>query len=282
MFRPGHKRWWIVLFWVGLAALGLLLNQPAVWATPNTQLEGRYLVRRAEIAFNVTDPEQALVELEQLTHLVHGRFAGDGIKVVVLAGEQREIKATLELPPEMLDTAMARLRGMAWVVFRENIEGQDVSSQLSALQDRLERLRAARRQLRDLLDQAETTAQRQQIERNLADVETEIADVEASLAELQQQIDWARIDILIHQAPPTPTPSLAGTPTPSLTGTATSFPLTPAPTPWRPGETARQARHTLGAILRVLGDMLIAVGIVGGPFLIAGLVGWWVLKRLSR
>lgn len=274
MFEPGRKGRWIVLLWLGLVAAGWLPGQPIAWATPGTQLESHYLVRQAEIAFNVTDLEQALVELEQLAPLVHGRFEGERIQIIVLADEQREVKAVLELPPEMVDTALARLRGMAWCVFRENIESQDVSSQLGELQDRLERLRAARRQLRDLLDQAETTAQRQQIERNLADVEVEIATGEASLAALQQQVDWARIDILIHQAPPTPSPV--------PTGTATSVPLTPAPTPWRPGETARQASHTLGSILRVLGNMLIAAGIVGGPFLVSGLIGWWALKRLSR
>jgi hypothetical protein len=267
--------------WLPLIACWLFGGAAPALASPNPQEQGSHLVRRAEIGFTVTNVEQTAAELNQLAGLVHGHFEGDRIQMILLDDGQHELHATLNLPPEFMDTALARLRGMAVVIFHEQLDSQDVGSQLNELQGRLDRLRVRRRQLRDLLEQADTSDERQQVQTQLSEVEANIAEGEAALAELQQQLDWAVIQVSVHQAPatPTPSPTLAA---PSSTPTALAPPVTPGPTSWRPGETARQASRTLVSIFQVLANALIAVTIVGGPFLISGLLGLWVLRRLSR
>ena len=235
---------------------------------PSTQ----HLVRQASLTLNVADLERAVVGLDELARTVRGRFAGDGIQTWV-----NKVEATLELPPEMLDTALARLRAMALTVSSEEMENRDVGDQVAELNSRLQGLRSSRRQLRELLDQATTNAERFQVETRLSHVEAEIAQAKAALSELRQAVDWAAIQILIYQAPPTPTPrpTLAPTPAP----TATPIPVKPSPTPWEPGKTVRRATGVLTFIVQSMVDLTIAVTIVWGPFLGLALVGWWLIGR---
>ena len=233
---------------------------------PSTQ----YLVRRAEMEFDVADTERMIVELETLAQVIRGRFSGR-IQIFVATGGLRRVEATLELPPEMLDTALARLRGMALTVLNENIEQRDVSSEVGLLNQQLEQLRVTRRQLRELLERADGEAERQQVETALEQVEAEIADAEMALRGLQRDTDWAVIHIVAHEAPATATPS------PTLT--ATLWPITPSPTPWRPGEIVSAATCVLGSVARALGDVLIVGTIIGGPLVIGILIGWWIRRR---
>ncbi len=288
MFRSKHPSWGSLWLWLPLIACWLFAAPTSALASPHPQGEGRHLLRRAEIALTVTNVEQSRAELEQLAGLVHGHFEGERVQMIVLDDGQRELHARLVLPPELMDTALARLRGMAVAVLHEQIESQDVGSQLDELRDRLERLRARRRQLRDLLEQTDTGDERQQVQTQLTDVETDIAEGETALAELQQQLDWAVIGIHVYPAPATPAPSpllsptLTAPPSPLSPDLTSPLPRPPEREVWRPGETARQASRTLAAILQVLADALIAVTIVGGPFLLFALLGLWLLRRLSR
>jgi hypothetical protein len=225
------------------------------------------------MTLSVADAERTAAALEQLARTLGGRLVGDGVRFSGAANGQREIEATLELPPELLDTALARLRGLALAVREEKVESRDVSSQMNELNRHLEELRATQRQLRALVDQAKTDAERQRVEAALALAEAEIAEAEAALAALRQEADWAVIHVLAQQAPPTLTPS----PPPTIT----PLPVTPSPTPWRPGETVEQATNVLMALLRGLAELAIFVAIVGGPFLIVVLIAWWVGERIK-
>ncbi len=264
-FKPRRlcAAWLVLLGWCILALLAL---SPAVAGMPSAQ----YLVRQADIEFQVVDAGRMIVELETLAQVARGRFVGK-VQVFVATDGQRRVEATLELPPEMLDTALARLRGMALTVLDENVEQRDVSSEIALLNQQLEQLRARRRQLRDLLERADGESERRQVETALEGVEAEIADAEAALNSLQQDVDWAVIRIVAHEAPATATPP------PTLT--ATPLPITPSPTPWRPGETVAAATGVLGAIARALGDVLIVGAIIGGPLIVGILIGWWIRRR---
>jgi hypothetical protein len=271
LFRSEPRRSltaWLLILLCGLSLVATTGGAPA----------DQYLVRRAEITLSVADAERTVTALEELARTVRGRFAGSGILVFRASGGQRRIEATLELPPEMLETALARLRGMSLVVLGEKVENRDVSSQVVELNRKLEQLRATRRRLSNLMERATTDAERRQVQTALSQVEAEIVEAEAALATLRQEADWAVIRILAHEAPPTPTPSPP--PTPSLTPTATSIPVTPSPTPWHPGETVKRATSVLVFIVQGLTDVLIVVTIVGGPFLVVVLVGRWIRGKV--
>jgi hypothetical protein len=259
------------LFWIFL-----ITSTTTAAAVPFAQRRARsaaqYRIRRAEITLSVADAERTVTALEELARTVRGRFAGVGIQIFTESDGRRRVEATLELPPELLDTALARLRGLSLAVLSEQLENRDVSSQVAELNRQLEQWRVTRRQLRDLMDRAETDSERRQVEAELSRTEAEIAMAEATLAAVRYEADWAVIQILAFEAPPTPTP-------PS-TPTASAVPVTPSPTPWRPGETVKQASGILISIVRDLTDVLILLTIVGGPFLMVALVGWWLRGRI--
>jgi hypothetical protein len=218
----------------------------------------------------VGDAERVTVELETLVQVTRGRFV-DEARISVAARGLRSVEATLELPPEMLDTALSRLRGMALTVLKENIEQRDISSEIALLNQQLEQRRARRRQLRDLLERADGESERRQVETALEGVEAEIAAAEATLRGLRQDADWAVVHVVAQEVPAT------ATPLPTLT--ATPRPITPSPTPWRPGETVSAATHVLGSIVRVLGDVLIVGTIIMGPLVVGILIGWWIRRH---
>jgi hypothetical protein len=237
------------------------------------QRAGQHLIRRAEITLNVSDVERAASELDELAWTVRGRL---GDKTVYLSSRRLEVKATLMLPPEMLDTALARLRAMALTVLGEESQSRDVSSQVAELTRQLEQLRATRRQLRDLMDRLATDAEQRRVQTPLSQVEAEIVDAEAALTGLRREADAAIIRILAIETIPTYTPTPS--PTPSPTPTYTPVPPTPSPAPWRPDETVKQASSVLGFILRNMTDVLIIGTVLCGPPLVVLLAGWWAVR----
>jgi hypothetical protein len=237
----------------------------------------QYLIRKAEITISVEDAERTTAALQEVARTVRGSLQDQRMTTVVSDG-RREVRVTLVLPPEMLDTALARLRGMALTVLSERVESRDVSSQVNELNERLEQLRATRRQLQNLTEQAKTDSERRQVQTALSQVETDIADAEATLTALRQEADWAVIRILASEAPATPTPPPSATPSP--TPTITPIPITPSPTPWRPIETVNQATDTLVSLVQKLTDALILAAVIGGPFLVVIGLGWWIVARV--
>jgi hypothetical protein len=237
----------------------------------------QYLIRKAEITISVADAERTITALQEVARTVRGSLQDQRMTTAVSDGQQ-EVQVTLVLPPEMLDTALARLRGMALAVLSERVESRDVSSQVNELNERLEMLRAQRRDLQSLTEQAKTDSERRQVETALSQVETEIADAEATLTGLHQEADWAVIRILAIAAPATSTPPPTATPSP--TPTITPIPITPSPTPWRPIETVNQATDTLVSLVRKVTDALILAVVVGGPFLVVIGLGWWIVARV--
>jgi hypothetical protein len=199
---------------------------------------------------------------------------------MLFSSRRREVNANLVLPPEMLDTALVRLRGMALTILSEKVENSDVSIQVAELNRQLEQHQATRDHLQTLLDRVVTDSDRRQVQTSLSQTEAEMAELEASLVALRQEADWAVIRILALETLPTPTP--LPTLTPTLTPTATPIRVTPSPTPWQPGETAKQATSVLVSILQGLSDVLIVLSIVGGPFLVLVLVGWWMAGRVRK
>lgn len=266
---------------------GLLV--PLLWLSLTARVAGgpplgrgarpapQYLIRKAEITISVADAERTITALQEVARTVRGSLQDQRMTTVVSDG-RREVQVTLVLPPEMLDTALARLRGMALTVLSERVESRDVSSQVNELNERLEMLRAQRRDLQNLTEQAKTDSERRQVQTALSQVETDIADAEATLMALRQEADWAVIRILAIAAPATATPPPTATPSP--TPTITPIPITPSPTPWRPIETVNQATDTLVSLVRKVTDALILAVVVGGPFLVVIGLGWWIVARV--
>jgi hypothetical protein len=266
---------WLLALWCWLA-----LAQPAV---------GQYVVWQVEIKLIVADVQRTADGLAEAARLARGRLVNQEIEILVYPDREPELETTLKVPPEMLETALARLRGMALEVLSEELQSNDVSSQVNELNDRLTQLRASRRRLQELLERAESDEERRQVETALSGSKDEINEAEAGLSALRQQVDWVAIHILARQAPPTPTPT--STPAPTLraepqdearTPRPSAIPVTPSPTPWNPGKTVGQATDTLVWLFQHSIDLLIVVTVVWGPFIFLALGLWWFGRRAIK
>lgn len=170
---------------------------------------------------------------------------------------------------------MRRLRGLALKVLDENASGTDVTDQYVDLESRLRNLEATEIRIRAFLDKAVTVEEALQVNQKLADITAQIEQVKGQMNYLKDRSAYSTITV--HLSPEVPTPTL--TPTPTATPTPTP---TPTPVAWRPDQTFKRSTGILGSILRTLGDLLIWITIVFGPFvLLAGLVIWLGI-RLRR
>jgi hypothetical protein len=278
LFRNGPRRRWaawplVILCWLSISTAAAGLRPEKISARPAAQ----YVIRRAEITLEVADAERTGSALEELARTVRGHLDDETLR---FSSSRREVKADLVLPPEMLGTALVRLRGMALTVLSEKVENNDVSNQVSELNRQLEQLEVAQGHLQSLLERAATDSEQRQVQTSLSQTEAEMSELEARLVVLRQEADWAVIAILALETVPTPTP--LPTLTPSLTPTVTPIPATPSPTPWQPSETVQQATSVLVSILQDLSDVLIVLAIVGGPFLALVLGGWWMAGRVRK
>ncbi len=268
-----HLAAWLLALWCWL-----LLAAPVV-GLQSPPAVGQYVVRRVEITFSVTDVQRTADSLVEAARLARGRFVDQEIAILVHpGGGEPGLETTLKVPPEMLETTLARLRGMALEMVSEELQSSDVSSQVSELNDRLTRLRASRRRLRELLERAETDEEQRQVETALSETDGEVAEAEASLSALRQEADWVAIHILVHQAPPTPTPT--STPAPTRTPRPTIVPVTPSPTPWNPVEKVEQTTKILVWLFQDSIDLFIMFTVVWGPFIVLVLGLWWFVRRV--
>lgn len=268
-----------ILTWLCLCLAAGWIPLRASAASHAAQTPPPYLLNEATVVLSIDDVEGTVAELKVLARAVGGRFVDDEFQISVLPDGLREVKTSLELPPEMLDTALARLRTMALSVRHEKVERQDVSSQINELQAILERHTASRRRLRGLLDETSSEHERSQIESQINIIQTAIVSVEAQLGQLRYMTNWAVIHILAHEIAPTPTAVPA---TPTFTPTLAPPTATPTPAVWRPGKTVHQASGVLFGLLRTLADWLIVFGILCGPVLALGLTAWGVFQVIKR
>ena len=233
----------------------------------------RLIIKNAELTLLVADTDNAL----DLTAQIAGDTGGYILSSRVwykdwLDESYKYATVTLSVPADQFEPTMRRLRQMALRVEDETASGQDVTDQYVDLQSRLENLQATRDRIRTFLDQAETVEEAMQVNDKLAEVEGEIERVQGRMNYLFDRAAYSTITIQLTPELPEATP----TPTP-----------TPTPQPsWDPGESAARAGDTLGAILRVLAEIAIWVGIVVLPLLappmgLLALIGW-IWRRISR
>jgi hypothetical protein len=163
---------------------------------------------------------------------------------------------------DQFERAMRRLRGLALQVMDETASGRDATDEYVDLQSRLGNLEATRDRIREFLNQAKDVEESLRVNDQLATIEEQIEQVRGRMNYIFDRATYSTITMQISPelppVTPTPTPPLPPTPTP-----------TPTPTPpWNPMQTAHQAGHTLGSILRVLTEITIWIAIVVVPYLL--------------
>lgn len=114
-------------------------------------------------------------------------------------GAARQLKATLRVPAEHLEAALAELRKLGHIE-QESRSNEDVSKQYVDLQARLKNARATEQRVLDLLRQR--TGKLEDVleaERELARIREEIEVKERQRANLEHQVRYATVQVQIRE-----------------------------------------------------------------------------------
>jgi hypothetical protein len=159
---------------------------------------------------------------------------------------------TIRVPAERFDATRAALSSLG-EVDNENINGQDVSSQLVDLGARITSLKAEEAAYQTLLGKATEIGDILQIQDQLFSVRTQIEQLEAEQANLNDQATFSTITISLYE------PGVAFTPTPEPEQSILS----------------KAWDDAIGGALNVLGGMVVILG-YAVPLAALALVGWGV------
>ncbi len=230
---------------------------PAVAGVAN-----RMIVRNARLSLQVAEVRQALAEINRLAGDLHG-FVGTSRRWS--EGERDLASLTLRVPVIALDSALARLRGLAVRVDDETLGGEDVTAQAVDLGAQLTNLRATEAELRALLA---TVRQRTQKASDVLEVHTELSrirgEIEQRTAQLQSLSQLAALATI----------------TIDLRPDAVTVPVVAEG--WQPRAVLHDATRALVATGRSVAEAAIWMAVVGLPALLVALALGTGLRALLR
>jgi hypothetical protein len=162
-----------------------------------TSIPGPMIIRTAALALTTRDFDKARASVEEVLHRHRGYIGEMNVNAPVGAG--RSFTATLRIPADQLDAAMADLRKLGRVE-SESQGGQDVTSQYVDLEARLSNEKNTERRLTDLLLQrtgklSDVLA----VENEISRVRGEIERMEAERKNLSNQVDFATITTTVSE-----------------------------------------------------------------------------------
>jgi hypothetical protein len=206
----------------------------------------RLIIRNGSISMAVEDTRAAQQSVEKVV----AEMADEGAYVVSseeyggIEGGSPYVGMTIRVPATRFDEAMDRLADLAVRVIARDESGQDVTEEYVDLETRLESLEAARERLLEIMQEARTTKDLLEAERQLTEREAEIESLKGRVQYLAQSARLASIRI-------------------ELQPYILSQPVSGA---WRPAESVRQAYETLVDSLWGAGDFMIFFAIAILPW----------------
>jgi hypothetical protein len=232
----------------------------------------RMLIRNGELSLLVSDVDRAV---DRVTQAATDSFGYILTSRTWYEGEFKHATITIGVPSEEFENTLRRLRGLALKVLDENTSGTDVTDEYVDLESRLRNLEATEARIREFLEKARTVKEALEVNAQLSQITGEIEQVKGRMNYLRDRAAYSTITVqLLPDVPPvTPTPTATITPVPTPTPT-------PTPVIWRPNETFQSAKRVLGSGLRALGDALIWIVVVAGPFALLAALVLWLSRRL--
>jgi Domain of unknown function (DUF4349) len=164
---------------------------------PTGQTE-RSIIKTGEITVEVENVPETVGEVRALALELDGFISNS------FQGEVEETATlTMRIPADRFDDAIAAIHELDGEVKAEATNEEDVTAVVIDIEARLENLRAAEEEYRELLDQAETVEDILAIQNQLFAVRGEIEAYEAQLEYYTDQVDLATLTVSII---PTPEP----------------------------------------------------------------------------
>jgi len=219
----------------------------------------RLIIKNGEMSLLVANTDRAVDQVTDIAvnsggYVVSSRTWFDG--------EFKFATLTMGVPVDQFEAVQRQLRAIAVTVLSDTASGQDVSEEYVDLQSRLTNLEATAARIREFLAQAQNVEEALQVNARLTEVENEIEQIKGRMNYLKDRAAFSTIVVNLEPQRPTPTPT-----------------PTPTPAAWLPDKTVEAASGALGNILRALGDLVIWLVVVVGPFAVpAAIVGVIVVR----
>lgn len=181
--------------------LNRVLGAPSQTANGNSQEvplpTGPMIIRTSGVTLVTKEFDQARTRIEETVRQHHG-YVGD-LNVTGAAGSGRTLQATLRIPANELDAALAEVKKLGRVE-GESQNGQDVTSQYVDLQARLTNARNTEQRLTDLLrERTGKLSDVLAVETELARVRGEIEQMEAERKTMLNQVSFATLNATITE-----------------------------------------------------------------------------------
>lgn len=228
----------------------------------------RMVIRTASMKVSVADPAQSMQAVQVLANTLGGYVVtsevgntSDSAGVIYTTSS-----ITIRVPAEKLDEAMAQIRTMAadakTGVISESVSGQDVTSEYVDSESRLNNLKAAEKQLQDLLDNAPDLQYTLEIFRQLTEIRGQIEVLQGQMKYLKESSQLSAVSVwFVAEASLKPI-EIGG---------------------WKPEGAAREALQALINGAQGLGTFLIWFAIAWLPFLIPlGLIAYFIVKAVRK
>ncbi len=163
---------------------------------PGLPAIGPSVIRTAQISVEVDDGRFG--EAFNAASLVAGTYGGFVESSTTAGTENRSGELLIRIPSDRFDEALRDLRELG-TVQRQQLSGQDVTSQFVDLDARLRSWETQEAVLLDLMSEARTVEETLRIQRELQDVQFRIEQIKGELRLLQNRTDLATISVALRE-----------------------------------------------------------------------------------
>lgn len=239
------------------------------------QSSNRKIIKNADVRLLVKDTDVAIDRTTQVITDLGGYIISSRVWYQDYFGNNLKYATiTIGIPVDQFERALLRFREMSIRVLDENASGEDVTDQYVDLQSELQNLEATRARILEFLQAAKTVDEALRINQELANIENQIEQIKGRMNYLADRSSFSTITINfepefpILTATPTLTPAPTFTPRPTFTST-----------PWKPGETFKDASRTVTNTYQGLIEFLIWIVVVVIPVLAPFVFIFWLVWR---
>jgi len=169
-------------------------------ATSNiaTQTQERLVIKNADLAIVVKDPETRMKEISAMAVEMGGFVVSSNLYQSFYGPSNIEVPEatiTIRVPSEKLDEALTKIKEGSSDVQFENISGQDVTSQYVDLQSQLKAKQAAEKKLLEILDKAEKAEDVLAIYLQVQSVQTEIEILKGQIKYFEESAALSAVSV---------------------------------------------------------------------------------------
>lgn len=157
----------------------------------------RMVVRNADLAIVVKDPEVSMEEISKLAEEMGGfvvssnlyqSYTNNGVLVP-------EANVVIRVPSEKLDEVMDKIKADAVEVQTETVSGQDVTSTYVDLESQLKNLEAAEAQLVEIMSKAQTTEDVMSVYNQLISIRGQIESIKGQMKYYEESVALSAISV---------------------------------------------------------------------------------------